>query len=59
MIRLVYSIISLCLLLGFAGTLVDSTREMLGFAAHAHRHDQLSYAKFTSELWGPKHRPRK
>ncbi len=59
MFRLVYWIISLCLLLGLAGTLVDATREMLGLAAHAHQHDQLSYAKFTRELWGQKHGPRK
>ena len=58
MFRLVYWIISICLLLGLAGTLVDATREMMGLAAHAHQHDQLSYSKFTRELWGPK-RPHK
>ena len=56
MFRFVYWIISVCLLLGLAGTLVDTTREMLGLAAHAHQHDQLSYAKFTRSLTGARHR---
>ena len=59
MVRLVSSIISLCLLLGLAGTLVDMTRDMMGSAAHAHQHDQLSYAKFTRELWRLKQHPKK
>ena len=58
MVRLIYWIISFCLLLGVGDALVGVTRDMLSASVHAHQHDQLSYAKFTRLLLGAKAKPR-
>jgi hypothetical protein len=58
MTRLVCSIISICLFLGATDALVTVTLKMAGFAAYAHQHDQISYAKFTRAMIGGKPRPR-
>ncbi len=56
MLRLIYWILSLCLFVGVGDAMVHLTLRMAGAAAHAHQHDQLSYAAFTRAMLNAKPR---
>jgi len=55
MLRIIYWILSFCLLIGVGGALVRLTLEMAGAAVEAHRH-QMSYSAFTKAMTGAKPR---
>jgi hypothetical protein len=55
MLRLIYWILSLCLLIGVGDAFVRLTLQMAGAAVYAHQH-QLSYAAFTRAMLNAKPR---
>ena len=52
MLHLIYWILSVCLFIGAGDALVRLTLEMGRAAVHAHKHDQMSYSKFTKAMLG-------
>ncbi len=54
MVRLIFSIITFCLVLGVSDALVTMTLKMAGLAAYAHQHDQISYSNFSRSMTGAK-----
>ena len=60
MFKLLSYLIWFALTLGVAELGVNVLLEMAGRAAHAHQHDQISYAKWNQILWqGPVKPPSK
>ena len=58
MSRLVSKVITFCLYLGAGEALFFLTLKMAGLAVHAHKHEQLSYSKFTRSMISAPRRPR-
>lgn len=56
MFRLIQWILGVAFTIGVGSALVDLTYKMTKAAAHAHQHDQMSYAKFTRALFEAKPR---
>lgn len=50
MIRIIFGIISLCLLVGIGEVAVRMTYRMATHAKHAFKRDQISYEKFTKAM---------